>query len=432
MVIRGKGAQPTDARPWVQAAAWVLLCGAAPLLAGCSSVPASINPVSWWHNMEGGAIAKQRPPPPGANEAYPNLATVPAKPEPPDQKAMEAITQGLVADRAHAEYMAAAAPLPDPSSPAASPALFGQGTLPPPPPASASSTSASAAGGPAPVASASLPAVTAPPAPSGPPPAPSPAPRRPVESTPLAPLASAAPPAQMATAGPTPGAAAAGASPGNSPPPASPGTATPPPSPANATAAPPPVAPASVAAAPSRNAPSAPPGAAATQQTASALSPATPAPNPNAPLAPPGAAVTPPAASAPPPPIPTAPPAPPRLSGPGAPAVAMASASPPLAPAPQAANAITVEFVTGSTALPPGAADVLKGVAAQRGKAVVAVTGYGDATSSDPDAQSAALSLGLSRAQAVANALTADGVPATAVRVGAEAGGRGASVRLVQ
>ena len=47
-------------------------------------------------------------------------------------------------------------------------------------------------------------------------------------------------------------------------------------------------------------------------------------------------------------------------------------------------------------------------------------------TSSDPDAQAAALSLGLSRAQAVANALVADGVPATAVRVGAEAGGRGA------
>ena len=97
-----------------------------------------------------------------------------------------------------------------------------------------------------------------------------------------------------------------------------------------------------------------------------------------------------------------------------------------------AANAITVEFVPGSAALPPGATAVLKGVAAQRGKAVVAVTGYGDAATSDPDAQTAALSLGLSRAQAVANVLTADGVPQAAMRVGAEAGGRGASVRLVQ
>ena len=88
--------------------------------------------------------------------------------------------------------------------------------------------------------------------------------------------------------------------------------------------------------------------------------------------------------------------------------------------------------IPSSAALPPGATAVLKGVAAQRGKAVVAVTGYGDAATSDPDAQTAALSLGLSRAQAVANVLAADGVPPAAVRVGAEAGGRGASVRLVQ
>ncbi len=130
--------------------------------------------------------------------------------------------------------------------------------------------------------------------------------------------------------------------------------------------------------------------------------------------------------------MPATPPAPPRMSGPGAVAVATNTPPAPLAPAPQAANAITVEFVPGSAILPPGASDVLKGVAAKRGKAVVAVTGYGDATSSDPDAQTAALSLGLSRAQAVANVLTADGVPSAEVRVGAEAGGRGASVRLVQ
>jgi outer membrane protein OmpA-like peptidoglycan-associated protein len=91
-----------------------------------------------------------------------------------------------------------------------------------------------------------------------------------------------------------------------------------------------------------------------------------------------------------------------------------------------------VEFVPGSATLPPGAAAVLKGVAAKRGQSVIAVTGYGDADSNDPGTQSAALSLGLSRAQAVANVLTGDGVPQAAVRVGAEAAGRGASVRLVQ
>ena len=44
----------------------------------------------------------------------------------------------------------------------------------------------------------------------------------------------------------------------------------------------------------------------------------------------------------------------------------------------------------------------------------------------------AALVLGLARAQAVADALKQDGVPDNAVRVNAEASGRGASLRLIQ
>lgn len=411
MVIRGKGAQPTDARSWVQAVAWLVLSGVAPLLVGCSSVPASINPVSWWHNMQGGEIAKQRPPPPGASEAYPNLATVPPRPEAPDQKQLAAITQGLVADRAHADYVAATAPLSDPSSPSASPALFGQGTMPPPPPASASP-----AAGSTPVASASLAAASAPPAPSGPPPAPSAAPRRPVQSTPLAPPTGM--PAQVATAAPPP-APASSASAVIAPSGAATGTA---PAPSSAPAVP---VPAPLAG----NAPVPAPRSAAPPPPASVTSAAAPAASLS--NAPPGAAAISPEAAAP-PAIPATPPAPPRMSGPGAVAIATNTPPAPLAAAPQAANAITVEFVVGSAVLPPGASDVLKGVAAKRGKAVVAVTGYGDATSSDPDAQTAALSLGLSRAQAVANVLTADGVPSAEVRVGAEAGGRGASVRLVQ
>ena len=108
--------------------------------------------------------------------------------------------------------------------------------------------------------------------------------------------------------------------------------------------------------------------------------------------------------------------------------VASNAPPPPLRPA----NATNIEFVAGSAALPTGAAAVLKNVATSRGSAVVAVTGYGEAASDDPSAQSAALSLALSRAQAVANALTGDGVPQADVRVGAEAAGRGASVALVQ
>jgi outer membrane protein OmpA-like peptidoglycan-associated protein len=91
-----------------------------------------------------------------------------------------------------------------------------------------------------------------------------------------------------------------------------------------------------------------------------------------------------------------------------------------------------VTFVNGSAELPSFAADTLKQLAGRRGNGVIAVTGYGDAASDDPDAQSAALALGLSRAKAMATALTRAGVPASAVQVDAEAIGRGGTARLVQ
>jgi outer membrane protein OmpA-like peptidoglycan-associated protein len=165
-----------------------LLTAAAPmlLLGGCSSVPSAINPVSWWHSLQGGAIAEQRPPPPGATDPYPNLASVPPAPAQPDRAALHQITDQLIADRANAQHEAAAAPLADPSSPSASPGLFGTGTTPPPgqpkpgspPPATGvpASGSTAAAGPPAagasaePIASASMPAAPAPPpAPAAPP-----------------------------------------------------------------------------------------------------------------------------------------------------------------------------------------------------------------------------------------------------------------------
>ncbi len=124
----------------------------------------------------------------------------------------------------------------------------------------------------------------------------------------------------------------------------------------------------------------------------------------------------------------------------------MPEALPPLAPAPPATvatasltpaaasggNAISVTFVTGSATLSPTATDSLKQLASRRAGGVIAVVGYGDATSNDPDAQSAALNLGLSRAQAMAAALTSAGVPASAVQVDAAAIGRGGAARLVQ
>jgi outer membrane protein OmpA-like peptidoglycan-associated protein len=82
--------------------------------------------------------------------------------------------------------------------------------------------------------------------------------------------------------------------------------------------------------------------------------------------------------------------------------------------------------------LQSNSADTLKQLAARRSGSVIAVTGYGDAASDDPDAQSAALALGLSRARAMAAALASAGVPASAVQVDAAAIGRGGMARLVQ
>ncbi len=93
---------------------------------------------------------------------------------------------------------------------------------------------------------------------------------------------------------------------------------------------------------------------------------------------------------------------------------------------------MTLTFVTGSAELPELASNALKQLASRRGSGIIAVVGYGDATSNDPDAQAAALTLGLSRAKAMAAALSAAGVPASAVQLDAEAIGRGGMARLVQ
>ena len=277
----------------------------------------SINPVNWWHDLEGGKIAERRPPPPGADDADPNLGTVPAGPTPPDRAAMDKLTKGLIADREHAQYANAANPLADPSSPAASPSLFGTGTLPPPAPA-------------APVApaalSASVPAASAPAAP------PTPAPLKPVQSAPLA-------------------------------------------------------------------APDAVP----------TIAPET-APMPQMPEAPPPRPAAAPEAGAP-------------LPPPAAPIAA--------APVPASTDAVTVSFEPGSADVNATTKAALTQIAARRKGATIVLTGYGDATSSDPAAQDSALRLGLSRAAALAAAFKAAGVPEAAMQIGGEAAGRGASVRLL-
>lgn len=336
------------------------------LLTGCSPT-SSMNPINWWHRAEGGKIAEQRPAPPGADQAYPNLATVPPKPAPADPKALQQLTDSLVADRTNAQHAAQSAPLADPSSPTASPNLFGVGTAPPPPPGA---TAQGAPSGAAPraasgsagtsVASASIPAVTAPAAP------PSPAPRKAVQSAPLGAPGATAPAADASAAD-----AAGSAAPS--------GTAPVPPGAAPAAARAPSASPGSTIAGPSPELPSGPPTRPAAAGAAPAM-PVVPAPM----------------------------------------------------PAPAAGPSAQIVFLERMSNLSIPATDEVKAFATKRGGGTISVVGYGDSTSSDPDAQSAALNLGLSRAQSIVDALKAAGVPGNAIRVSAEASGRGASLQLIQ
>jgi outer membrane protein OmpA-like peptidoglycan-associated protein len=101
-------------------------------------------------------------------------------------------------------------------------------------------------------------------------------------------------------------------------------------------------------------------------------------------------------------------------------------------PVPAARVGTDVDFERRSATLNDAALADVKAIAAARGDHGVAVTGYGDASSSDALGQSDALDLGLRRAQALATALAAQGVPVASLRVNAEAAGRGASLRLLQ
>src|SRR6202035_946132 len=106
MLVSGSGGQPRGASDRVQAGPGTesgtpglrfpcMSAAFALLLSGCSSFPASVNPVSWWHDLQGGKIAEDRPPPPGADQPYPNLASVPPKPAPPDRATLANIANAL-------------------------------------------------------------------------------------------------------------------------------------------------------------------------------------------------------------------------------------------------------------------------------------------------------------------------------------------------
>ena len=93
------------------------LLACAPLL-GCSD-PLS-KPVDLFHNLEGGEIAAQRPPPPGAGQPYPHVGLVPPKPVMTAPGFRNALQNELSTERDQKELMAADIPMEK---------------LPPPPPA---------------------------------------------------------------------------------------------------------------------------------------------------------------------------------------------------------------------------------------------------------------------------------------------------------
>ena len=113
-------------------------------LAACAHDPLD-TPVNWWHQLEGGQIAKERPPPPGADQPYPYLGTIPKKPVVPSASFRETVQTRLTEQRDDTERLAARTPI-----------VLTPQTVPPPPPKPS---------GPAPAdtANASLPGADAPP-----------------------------------------------------------------------------------------------------------------------------------------------------------------------------------------------------------------------------------------------------------------------------
>ncbi len=268
--------------------------------------------VDFYHGLEGGAIAGQRPPPPGADDPYPNLGAIPARPPAPDITAQQRIADRLAAQRDAAEADASKSPL------AAAP------SRPPP----------------------------APPKPSA---APDPNANRVVVD------AAAAPPVPQAPA----------------PPAASPGP--------ELSAVP--AVPAAIVSGPVPSLAAAPPAL------------------------PPGLGVS----------------APPVVQAAAASAPAPANAPDPPKPP---ANTVLIAFTPGSASLPPSAPLNLRRFALAHKGVPVTVTGHGEAVLPGADPQSRALDLALRRAQAIAASLAQAGIPASNLRMRAEAAGQGGSATL--
>jgi outer membrane protein OmpA-like peptidoglycan-associated protein len=91
-------------------------------LAGCNGQNPVLTPVGWWHDLQGGAIAADRPPPPGADLPYPHIYSIPPKPVLPSASFRTTVETQLAQERDDQERLAAHTPIV-------------VETVPPPPPA---------------------------------------------------------------------------------------------------------------------------------------------------------------------------------------------------------------------------------------------------------------------------------------------------------
>ncbi len=88
------------------------------LLPGCQSVSEFYDtrlpfdtPIDWWHQLQGGALAEERPPPPGVTDPYPDFAQLPARPAPTDPAARRALAARLSSERDRATRQAEQDPI---------------------------------------------------------------------------------------------------------------------------------------------------------------------------------------------------------------------------------------------------------------------------------------------------------------------------------
>jgi outer membrane protein OmpA-like peptidoglycan-associated protein len=135
-------------------------------LGGCQGSGAIGSGEGLFHDLEGGAVAAQRPPPPGVDDPYPNLGTIPKRPAAPDIVAEQKLADQLATQRDQASQAAAASPLtpraappplpkPTPPDPNANRVTVDAAATPPPKPqpapqpATQADTKAASAPGPA-------------------------------------------------------------------------------------------------------------------------------------------------------------------------------------------------------------------------------------------------------------------------------------------